>query len=351
MATIKEIEEEIADYKLLLDEPSVPQDEKDFAKEEIAELEAELEKLKPKKKPSKSSSQLNYEKERKRQIDEGIIDDKIEGISILGMSQRGKSDKPKKPTPPNLKSQTPKGWKFTKTTTSSGTFSKGDIEVTVLKKGDKYAVKRKGSNSKPEITDFEFVELAVIKKGSAHLKPDPEFKKDDLVSILGAGSHKVKAREMGLNTHNVFTWFYSLPTHGKSLVLESRLKLVNRPKPEIKKEAAPTKTAEDKDCDDKIDLYLEKLKDKKAKQQKDNRDKPHPINDDLSNRSLLYLKAVIKKQKKDGDVNVSDIEGFAKKLTELLTYAKNKFSSVKSDKFIKDFEKQATELVKTLRDD
>ena len=45
---IKAIEEEIAEYEVLIADKSVPQDEKDFAKGEIADLKAELEKLKEK---------------------------------------------------------------------------------------------------------------------------------------------------------------------------------------------------------------------------------------------------------------------------------------------------------------
>jgi len=53
MSKITEIEKEIQEYKDLISDKSVPQDEKDFAQGEIAELEAELAKLKAKDEPKK----------------------------------------------------------------------------------------------------------------------------------------------------------------------------------------------------------------------------------------------------------------------------------------------------------
>lgn len=53
MSKITEIEKEIQEYKDLISDKSVPQDEKDFAEGEIKELEAELAKLKAKDEPKK----------------------------------------------------------------------------------------------------------------------------------------------------------------------------------------------------------------------------------------------------------------------------------------------------------
>ncbi len=53
MSKITEIEKEIQEYKDLISDKSVPQDEKDFAEGEIKELEAELAKLKEKEQPKK----------------------------------------------------------------------------------------------------------------------------------------------------------------------------------------------------------------------------------------------------------------------------------------------------------
>lgn len=54
MSKTSKIEAEIAEYEALLKDSSVPQDEKDFAKEEIADLKKQLEKLDSK--PTKTSS-------------------------------------------------------------------------------------------------------------------------------------------------------------------------------------------------------------------------------------------------------------------------------------------------------
>lgn len=53
MSKITEIEKEIQEYKDLISDKGVPQDEKDFAQGEIKELEAELQKLKAKEQPKK----------------------------------------------------------------------------------------------------------------------------------------------------------------------------------------------------------------------------------------------------------------------------------------------------------
>ncbi|HRG38747.1 MAG TPA: hypothetical protein PK289_09460 [Bacteroidia bacterium] len=54
MSKEAKIKAEIEEYKALLDDSTVPQDEKDFAKEEIKDLEAQLSKL-GKKEPKKSA--------------------------------------------------------------------------------------------------------------------------------------------------------------------------------------------------------------------------------------------------------------------------------------------------------
>jgi hypothetical protein len=58
---IKEIETEIAEYEVLIADKSVPQDEKDFAKGEIADLKSELEKLKEKPAEKKAPAKAKAE--------------------------------------------------------------------------------------------------------------------------------------------------------------------------------------------------------------------------------------------------------------------------------------------------
>lgn len=75
-AKIKQLKEDIADYKAVLASASAQQDEKDFAKEMLAEAEAELEKLeaeeegekeeKPKAKPEKEAKPAKERKPREK---------------------------------------------------------------------------------------------------------------------------------------------------------------------------------------------------------------------------------------------------------------------------------------------
>lgn len=120
----------------------------------------------------------------------------------------------------------------------------------------------------------------------------------------------------------------------------------------------PEKEISEKDCEDEINAYIkrQKAREKAKATRESNKRKASAkksasktVSSDLSGRSVTYIKSVIKYQKKEGDVNIKEVEHFAKLLRDALKYAKEKFSGFKSQKDITAFDKEVKKLVEELK--
>lgn len=420
--TIKEIKQEIADYKELIDAEGVPQDEKDFAKEEIKDLEAQLEKLEKKpaaKKPAaKKTDKPTYLSEKTFTINDIFSyqpftkNEALVLSTLQDMLEDWIGEESYTPyTVKDIAEETGKAVSTIKGVVGSlvkkGVLSTYQVEADEKLDLVSFVDQEKMSLEKPDFDKHKFKKsssLDKFKKKPAAKKETPETETDKYQKVfvneqyvkVNVGKDKIEfvgnkdegpteqVYKIKKNGSQIATFYFDINSYGyvvtfldshqrakeefgytkgyneidgiikdlsKKEFIEKIFGKTQKPKTTTKKETKPKKPIV-ADCQEAIDEAIAKLKPKPKTKIGQKMRKPKTIPEDLKDRSVIYVKSLAKHFKKTEDKvtreEVDALQTLGDKFKDILEYSKNVFSNIKSDNFIKEFEKSLKEIIDNL---